>query len=444
MDTSTIKRLGYTYPLLTAFVARAASFVLVDLNTFNWSLPKPDILMEYGVIARNLAKGAGYSYSWGMPGANVVNTPTAYMPPGQVFIDFAAIAIFGDTLGALIALFILNVVFSTAAVYLIAKIAEELFGKKRYGRSTAWLAALYPPFIYSVATFGITSAVILIGAFISLMVIRLSKSIAEGKRSGTLSILAGAGFGTLMLFRAETPLYLLLTLSLIAWNHGKEVLPKLSIVFVVAFVVAAPWIGRNYMVFDKLIVTSSNGGMNLWRGNNPQIADHTIASIANPLWSNDELDARIAPYLDSGARYESMSSKIYFTNAVEWARANPFDAGFLSLKKGVLFWTFAAYRDSRGAWIFWILYFATVLFFFYGLFVIARTKAASRADNGKDMFGVEFIGAWCIASTVIAMIFFPQLRLQVITSAMYFPISAYGLSAAAEKFFRKQHVHFLN
>src|SRR5215204_6313479 len=106
-----LKRFILSAPLVLAVGAlvRIATIAFIDFSTFNWIKPRPDLLMEYGTIARNLAKGLGYSYTWYNSSGVAITLPSAYMPPGLVLIEYGVITLFGYTVTAAIVIFLLQV-----------------------------------------------------------------------------------------------------------------------------------------------------------------------------------------------------------------------------------------------------------------------------------------------------------------------------------------------
>ena len=420
-----------------------ATFAFIDMSQINPIGRKFDILLEYGVIARNMIKGLGYAYTWytgafGSQPEQAIILPSAYMPPGQAWIDYLGLSVFGDGLAGIIAIFIINVAMSVASVYLIGRIAHELFENVRLTKITLWAAALYPPLIYTCATFGVTASVILLNSWILLSCIRFEKlaSVAQAlslsssqhtqQNGGKVSsrrraIEIGIGFGLLFLFRGEAPLIFLVTIAYLLYrlrHQLRNALPKLALILIITSAIIAPWTIRNYVVFDRFILSSSNGGFNFWRGNNAFTAASSWTEKDGPLWTTDELWAKTLPYLDSGKLFEKKFSEIYFTDAMQWVREHPSDAGLLALKKAFLFWTFDKQNRMGTSIIYMSIYLMTLFLFALGLYRVIKKRLLS--------FGIRLIVLWCIMATIVAMMFFPQARLQVIMIATYFPIAVYG------------------
>src|SRR5579872_1726275 len=106
--------------------------------------------------------GSGFSYSWyRLSGTNSIQ-PTAYMPPGQVFIQYFILGVFGETNVGMIALYFFQIAQFIGFLYLVGQISRLLFRSERAENFTIWLAAVYPPFIYITMTFGVTSSALVL------------------------------------------------------------------------------------------------------------------------------------------------------------------------------------------------------------------------------------------------------------------------------------------
>ncbi len=109
--------------VLAALVLRLVVAVLfLNLN------PVTAELWEYGEIARHAVTEGWMARSILGPDGLFYTAPTAYMPPGYVFVWIAAFKLFGFTPEALFAVTALNIVCSLAIVWLTARLAQELTG----------------------------------------------------------------------------------------------------------------------------------------------------------------------------------------------------------------------------------------------------------------------------------------------------------------------------
>ncbi|MFI5263901.1 MAG: hypothetical protein ACHQM6_05245 [Candidatus Kapaibacterium sp.] len=424
------KRSLYLYPLFAAIILRLAGIAFIDTS-------KP-ATMEYGRIARNLLAGLGYAYSWFRADGSIAVRTTAYMPPGQVFIHYIFLGIFGDGTAGMIALYLFQILQACAFVYLCGKIAEFLFTSEKVTRATIWFAALYPPFVYVTMTFGVTSSAIVLNALLLFLGLQFSESLRTGKEYLKYSLLFGASCGLLLLFRGEAPVIVALTLVLITWQNRKTL--RRTLLFAglsgfIALAVLAPWTIRNYLVFDRFIPISTNGGFNLWRGNNPITTGSPWTASGGPVWSTDEIWAEIEPNLGKPGDFDKISSDVHSREAMKWIRENPSTFVLLSLKKAFIFWTFDLRSIMGGTFAYIAIYSCTLALLFAGIFYLRRDKVSK--NNHSARAGFQIIVLWCALMTLISMIFFPLPRFQVLLVGIYLPVIGYGLVEIGRSFKRR-------
>ncbi len=421
----------YLYPLLAATVLRLAALPFIDLST--------KALLEYGIIARNLLAGLGYSFSWLHTDSSIVVLPTAYMPPGQVFIHYGILSVFGESSVGVIALYIFQIIQVCAFIYLIGKISALLFDSKKATLTTIWLAAIYPPFIYVTMTFGVTSSALLLNALVLYIGVRFSEALRSGRNYKKLTLAFGGCCGLLLLFRGESPIIILGTLALILYSNRDKLRRSLlwiSFGGLTSLAILSPWIIRNYIEFDRFIPISTNSGFNFWRGNNPQSSGSAWTESGGPLWSSDEIWHELEPYLDQKGDYDKINSEVHSREAWKWIRENPTVAGLLSLKKAAILWTVDIRNKMGGTFAYIILYGLTLASLIVGIYYVRRNKVSQTNENAR--IGFQIMILWCILMTIISMIFFPLPRFQVLLIGIYFPIIGYGVSELTERYFPKQ------
>jgi hypothetical protein len=420
------KRTLYFYPLIAATILR-----LVGIAFINTSKPA---LMEYGRIARNLLSGIGYAYSWVRLDGSTVTRATAYMPPGQVFIQYLFLGIFGDTTAGMIALYLFQIAEACAFVYLSGKITQIIFKSEKVTLMTMWMATLYPPFIYVTMTFGVTSSALVLNALVLYLGLQFSEALRNGKEYLKYSILFGLSCGLLLLFRGEAPVIVASTLALIFWQNRAKLRKALLFVSTSALVsiaVLSPWTIRNYLVFDRFIPISTNGGFNFWRGNNPITTGSPWTASGGPVWSTDEIWAEIEPSLDKQGDFDKISSDVHTREAIKWISENPSKFALLSLKKALIFWTIDTRSIMGGTVAYILIYSCTLLGLLIGIFYVRRNKIGSKNENAKAGFQIMLL--WCILMTLISMIFFPLPRFQVLLVGIYLPVIGYGTTEIVEE-----------
>ena len=384
---------------------------------------KPDLLGEYGRIAKSLLSGFGYAYPWTRLDGSTVILPTAYMPPGQVFVQYLTFSVFGDSHSGIIALYLFQALEACAFIYLTGKIAELLFGSDKVTRIVIWSAALYPPFFYTTLTFGIASTTLLLNALILYTGIQFSAALRLTSERLKFSLIFGAASGLLLLYRGEAPLIIVTILLLILYRNRNKISVALryaGLAMVVAIAMLAPWTLRNYIVFQRLIPISTNGGFNLWRGNN-------ALTTGIPVWPTEELRNKIEPALDTAHDFDKVTSDIYTHEALEWIERNPVATITLSGKKALILWT-VDIQSNRGyaTMVFLGIYGCTLIALGFGIVRIWRLHVSRRDEYAAAGFGLIILS--CAIATFLAMVFFPMPRFQILLTGIYFPVAGYGLS----------------
>src|SRR5207253_843243 len=133
--------------LLLALCARVA----IAVHFANLNPAKPG-LQEYGEIAQ-LAYENGRMVYTPVPRVTTFLYPTAFMPPLMIFVWLFIFALCGVTSTALATMTAFNVVCGTAIVYYTMRIARRLFPHSPVALGAGLLVALYPTFVFSVATY---------------------------------------------------------------------------------------------------------------------------------------------------------------------------------------------------------------------------------------------------------------------------------------------------
>ncbi len=403
---------------MVGVLLRLAAFPLAHLTH-----PELERHWEYATIAKNLIAGNGYSFNWDYANYHLV-LPTAYMLPGQVFIIYAALATFGNTLAGHIALFLEEVVLGGVFIFGIGKLLHLLFGRTRAARIGTWLAAIYPSFIVACANFGIASAVLAIDALFLWALVLLLATIRAGERPLLLAIGVGIVAGLMTQFRSESYFLLAVTGVAIVWLYRKSVrklLPMGTVVVIAALATCAPWVVRNYIVFHKVIPASVNGGFNFWRGHN----DLANGSTKNPEfidWTTPQMWAAMEPLNRLDSNVEFTQDRYDWKLAIDWIRAHPKREAQLALNKVIFFWGIDPY-DNRGGVLYMVLYSLTLLAALMGIIRIRRERLW-RDKTIRDTLAV--IALWTVGYTLVVIAFFSMVRLQVLMIGFYFPLVAYG------------------
>ena len=214
----------------------------------------------YDQAARDLAAGKGYLMG---------GRPTAYWPVGfpaflagvywLVGYSVAAAQVCQALLGA-----------STAVL-------AAMLGARVFGPAAGHLAGL----LLAVSPNDASYAAVLLSEplFTTLLVAALLLLLPSGLSSGYLAagdLARHAAAGVLLGLAAHVrPVVLLLPIALGAWRwwQGGRVpraLGLYAVVLIAMGLTLSPWVARNWTVLGHPVVVSTNGGVNMWIGNNPR------------------------------------------------------------------------------------------------------------------------------------------------------------------------------
>lgn len=224
----------------------------------------------YDGLAQALAAGEGYTSG---------GVPTAYWPVGYPALlaifyklfghNFLPVLIFQSLLGA-----------ATAAA--LVPLGRE-FGSGAAGRAAGLIVALAPnQLAYAARLFpAVVSAFALVA--IALLVLK-----TRGFRGA-----ACAGVVTGVAALVAPVMLVSVPAALVADSFRRlkfpTVVARAAVLAAVAAAVVAPWTYRNWRVFGEFVPISTNGGVNLWIGNNPNAtgAYNYPTSRINPLFMTE-------------------------------------------------------------------------------------------------------------------------------------------------------------
>lgn len=240
------------------FVSVALRAVLLPLAPLD---PAWTIRWETGAVADQLARTGEYANPYSLP-----TGPTAHTIPFYTGVMALIFRLFGVTMAAEYARCCLTIVSFSAMYALLPWIAARLGLGTSAGLAGGILGVLNPLHLL----FGISGVLGEEFAAIGLGLLMVA-SVARwtgGSDSLARSILLGAGWGAA--FHASPPL-LLVVLGFTAFElwysqHSRKWL--LSAAMIAGVVLAcAPWVWRNYVVFDEFVFIRSNFGLELRMGN---------------------------------------------------------------------------------------------------------------------------------------------------------------------------------
>ena len=250
-----IKELRWLFFIMILVIVVRVVFFLV-LVPYN---PKPQVRDEYLAIARNVVDSKGFSRIR----SDEVVVPTSQRVPVPVYFFAATLWLFGDnTLSIALANWIVDAI--TGVILFL--IALEFFGSRSIALTTALLFALYPAEMYY-SWQAISEP--LFGLLLSMFVLSFLRTVRSP--SATYCIITGILLGLTALTRPILLYYLPVAIVLFFWLQHRQQANKRIINWAAIFsfsciIVVLPWGIRNYLVFDRVILGSSNTGITLFHG----------------------------------------------------------------------------------------------------------------------------------------------------------------------------------
>lgn len=233
--------------LVAAFVFRLAWGIAIPI------IPVSDS-SAYDVFAQNIAQGFGYGWEPGRP--------SAYWPVGTSAIYAILFWLFGHDYTVVM---LFQVVLGVGVVALAMSLAGRWFGEA-VAVTTGWMLACWPLLIQYTT--------ILASELYFLVFVMLAFWFAEmpGWKWPARALLSGVALAAASYVRPialiMAPLLFMTDAVAKERRHGAVLACVLAMVAMVACIL--PWTIRNWQVFDRFVLVSTNGGANLWMGNNPK------------------------------------------------------------------------------------------------------------------------------------------------------------------------------
>ena len=304
------------------------------------------VIIAVGIAVR-VAAIAGFSHSpqsdelayqsmaLGMIGGNGIidnmGNYAMYNVGYPLFVLAPAFIIFGEHL--LIAK-LANLILGVMSIFLCYLTAKEA-GAGRLGRllaAAAW--AIYLP----ASLYGVYLAKENLMIPLMLGVIWCALRLAKDP-TWKISVICGVLFGLLALTGSAALALVCLVLLALMFCHipFPQRLGLGLLILLVAMVVTTPWLARNWRVIGAPVL-NTNGGFNLYLGNNPA-ATGWFVSIADtprgPSWSELRLSGEV------------QASEILKQEAISWIKAHPSEFLSLAFKKVVYFWM-PPFHEGKG------------------------------------------------------------------------------------------------
>jgi hypothetical protein len=306
---------------------------------------------HYLKIANNIIKHSIYSYD-----DNAI-VPTTFHPPGYPLI-LASIVSIG---GGFFALRMVNFVFLACCIILLTAILKK-HGYKTGARWAPLIVLCYPVLFFTASTLYPQIIATAIFLFIIYIIDAFSLSLKK-------AFIAGVLYGLLLMI---SPSFVLMCPVVLAAPYIlRKSVPRLYLICLIigVIVVLTPWVVRNYIVFDRFVLLSSNAGKTFILGNSENSKPNEGESVDVSRYTNEIKEKRLD---------EIDGDKYYKEKAFEWIKNHPKDASILYLRKLINYFNYRndlATRTEQSVLrdiVMFITYYAILLFALFRLCLIKK------------------------------------------------------------------------
>lgn len=348
---------------------------------------------EYGVIARALVEGKGYSmpileFDNNLVPENTLNyRPSADQTP--FFPYFLSLFYFFSK--DPIVFFIIRIVH--AVISALTCIIVYLISLRLIHYKASFLLGIlfsfYPLFISTTSKIWPET---FFAFWLSLTILSLFhvKDSPSFKNISITGLLIGI---TLLNNNAITPFLPLAGIWLFINLKGasQNKVAKISCIFFISFLVISPWLARNFLVFKKFPLMKSTSGLNLWLGNN-SLGSGTFFSK-----TGGDLNLFISQNFSHALKLSEVEQDaIFYKEAIGYIKANPVNYVKTVFKRFYYYWWFPPDEFITKSTLFYkklmgIPYFVILISCSIGIF-------SAMKSNGRDclllimlLFSISFL-----------------------------------------------------
>jgi hypothetical protein len=228
---------------------------------------------------------------------------------------------------------------------------------------------LYPPFIEMCNEFHSINFYIILGVVTALFLV---KAFQRPSRWDYL-VYAAISMGILLLFRSETLLLAMLFAALLLFQDQSNRRVTRSLLFLaIAYSFLVPWTLRNYRLFHELVPTTTQSGLVLWIGNNPNATGsdrNATGYVQSSLPPAMQAELEAVPMVPEK---EILLNRIFRREAFAYMVSHPWRVVILAGQKLRMFWSFDPNHEKGAQPVFWLPSVILNVFFGIGLFIGAR------------------------------------------------------------------------
>lgn len=247
--------------------------------------------------------------------------PNLWMPPVYAYFVYIHALIFGLNENLASCIIITQVILSSLTTLLFHRIISNFFSLK-ISLFGSIIFCFFPLIVYSSSQ--ISSATLYLFLLLSFFLLILNLDIKRNSQKFWNFALIGFLSGVLILTRRDFILIYLFSLFY-SFFYFKTKLKQILIIVLVTSITISPYITRNYIAFEKLIVHSGLG-YNLWKAYN-------VNAEVEGFYNQSSVLKEEIKKVKKDIYYRINEDKIYFDFAKKYIIENPFETLKLFLKR---------------------------------------------------------------------------------------------------------------
>jgi len=224
-------------------------------------------------------------------------------------------------------------VLSTVTIFLMARLCFSICQDNRAASLAAFICAIYPFFIfYSARVLSETVFLFFMTLFFWLLFDKSRSPLSRGVAAGLMHL--------------TKPIFFYLFPLIWTWQYMVQKLSfkKVLLGALTTLVVASPWVIRNYLIFDDLVVNTASSGHILWEGNNPW---NNTGGVSG---SFEDPDAWLAVVPEGLSELEEDEWKK--AEAIAFIKSHPMVFVKNAVRKLKRFWNFWPNSANHQGWIY--------------------------------------------------------------------------------------------
>ncbi len=265
--------------LLAVAVRVIATYFFLDTRLDN----------EWGKLAHNLELSGIFGINVAIDDFNAIHKfanpgdivlPSIFMPPLYAYFIYFIKLLTVDFFDLIKTIIFIQIVLSLVSIYLFFKISRN-FEDFNISLLLTSVFSFFPIYIYSSSQI---SSIILQTCFFLFFLYFLVELLSKKK---LLYLICFSIFsGLLILTRGEFFLFYFITIVYFFLYYKKNY-KYFFLSIIISLIVISPYLKRNYMIFDKIVLTKSFG-YNLLKGNNPDFKVEGSVSYMKNYFENED------------------------------------------------------------------------------------------------------------------------------------------------------------